>query len=211
MRGQDGVRQLFAQLSLARHRRLEGFLGERLRSGGIHVVVIDVHERSSRGTKGADDVVSPDGHVGCPLLIGYSCTVLDDAGSLAHSERTFAVGQISRHDFDGSRHVGTPTAIDGTHRCSLSRQGLHDGLSNAAGRSQNYLQIRLLVHISSWILASHLEIHSPSKRPLVVLPSSSAWIRVRYHPSVISNDSSGRSCQVDAIATPMSAVSSDTT
>src|SRR6266699_4465552 len=57
MRGQDGLRQLFAELSLARHRRLEGFLCERLRSGGIHVVVIDVHQRCSRGTDGADDVV----------------------------------------------------------------------------------------------------------------------------------------------------------
>src|SRR6266516_2287545 len=136
--------------------------------------------------------------------------MVDDRGSLARCARTFAVGQISRHDLDGSRHAGASTAIDGAYLRSLHNQCLHEGLSNAAGRSQNYLQIRLLVHISSWILASHLELHSPSKRPLVVLPSSSVWIRVRYHPSVISNDSSGTSCQVDAIATPMSAVSIDT-
>src|SRR5438876_3928854 len=57
VRGQDGLRKVLAELPLARYRRLEGFLGERLRSEGIHVDVIGVHQRCSGGTDCGDDVV----------------------------------------------------------------------------------------------------------------------------------------------------------
>src|SRR5947208_16600070 len=103
--------------------------------------------------------------------------MVDDYGSLASGARTFAVGQISRHDLDGSRYQGASTAIDGAALRSLSSQCLHEGLSHPTSRSQHHLQISWLGDIPSWILESSLRTDHSSK-----IPKATTCGEVAAHP-----------------------------